>query len=440
MRKSLVMCLAGLFALSSCVSDSRADTTTSGSSAELSIPFVPTRHDVVKDLLWLANVGKDDVVYDLGSGDGRIVIAAAGEFGARRAIGIEIDQQRVRKSGEAAKQAGMADRVQFIEGDLFAQDFSEASVVVIYLGHGPNVALRSKLFRTLKPGARVVSHQFGMGEWPADKMLRVRTQYLGMYGVHLSPFADNPRVPDYRSMDDVATNSTVRVWIVPAAVAGVWRGKVAMADGERELKLVLHQRIEGATGEFHLGTSSDLAGGLRADLWGDQLRFDCSAAGRSFLEFHMMFDGKVAGDTMEGTLAIFEGDKTRELPWKGQRDKSRFTGTWEWASATSARPVQLRIERHEGQLVATYTDRERTLPVGDIYDFGGGFYLTHLVGRDADDSIAINDDTGWLIGEAIADGDGLAGTIEFYPYPGQTDRKAEVPEGLRVWRPNQATP
>ena len=165
---------------------------TNYSSAILTIPYVPTRQDVVSDSLWLANVGKDDVIYDLGSGDGRIVIASVRDRGARKAIGIEIDPKRVAESREKARESGVSKRAGFIQGDLFTNDFSRASVVFLYLGHEANLDLRSKLVRTLKPGARIVSHQFGMGEWPPDKKLDVRTPYLGMVGMQLMLFATWP--------------------------------------------------------------------------------------------------------------------------------------------------------------------------------------------------------------------------------------------------------
>src|SRR5437868_1944794 len=127
-----------------------------------SIPYVATRNDAVNDMLWMANVGKDDVVYDLGSGDGRIVIAAVRDFGARRAVGIENDPERIRESRANARKAGMSDRVEFIQGDLFNADIGQASVVTLFLGHNPNLRLRPELLRVLKPGTRIVSHQFGM--------------------------------------------------------------------------------------------------------------------------------------------------------------------------------------------------------------------------------------------------------------------------------------
>jgi SAM-dependent methyltransferase len=418
-------------------------------SAKLTIAYVPTRHDVVKDLLWLAEVGKDDVVYDLGSGDGRIVIAAVRDFAARRAVGVEIDPQRVRDSREAAERAGVANRVEIVEGDLFAHDFSAASVVVLYLGHRPNIDLRGNLYRALEPGARVVAHQFGMGEWSPDKLLQVRTQHLGMFGVAQSPFADNPRTPDFGNLFERSTHSVVRVWIVPAAVAGVWWGTLATAEGQRELKLVLHQRLGEVTGSLQLGVEDKSQINLRADLWGNHLRLIGSNADRPYFESHMMFDGQVAGDTIQGKLAIFQGGEMREQPWVGKREKADFTGAWQWTSPTGSHPVQLRIERREGQFVAAYLDREQTTPVGDFYDFGGGFYFTHMVGRLPEGSVEITPDTGWLIGQAVADGDKLVGTIQFYPYPVERElfnghdqpearrEDADARAGPRPWRPTR---
>ncbi|HEX7619520.1 MAG TPA: class I SAM-dependent methyltransferase, partial [Verrucomicrobiae bacterium] len=216
----------------------------------------------------MADVGTNDVVYDLGSGDGRIVIAAVRDFGARRAVGIEINPQLVQESRENAVQAGVANRVQFINGDLFTNDFSQASVVVLYLGHGANLDLRAKLVRNLKPGARVVSHQFGMGEWTADKLLDVRTIYLGMYGEWFNEFKTNSNVPDFDNTGSQASHDVLSAWIVPAPVAGVWRGKVRLEMGDGDLQITLHQSLSGVTGSFQFTGSTNISGSIRADLWG----------------------------------------------------------------------------------------------------------------------------------------------------------------------------
>jgi len=126
------------------------------------VPYVQTPTDVVTEMLKLAAVRPNDVVYDLGSGDGRIVIAAARDFGAR-GVGIEIDPSLVALSNEQARKAGVADRVTFRSDDLFDVDLSDATVVTLYLSYNMNLRLRPKLFRELRPGSRIVSHDFDMG-------------------------------------------------------------------------------------------------------------------------------------------------------------------------------------------------------------------------------------------------------------------------------------
>ena len=137
------------------------------------VPYVPTPQNVVDEMLTLANVTKDDVVYDLGCGDGRLVITAVKKFGAKRGFGVDIDPQRIEESNANAKAAGVTDRVTFAVQDLFQTDFKEATVVTLYLLPQVNLKLRPKLLSDLRPGARVVSHSFDMGDWKPDKTLSV---------------------------------------------------------------------------------------------------------------------------------------------------------------------------------------------------------------------------------------------------------------------------
>ena len=141
--------------------------------------YVPTPHEVVDDMLRLANVGKNDILYDLGSGDGRIPIAAAKKFGIK-AVGIDIDPERIREATENAKKAGVSHLVTFRQEDLFKADFREATVVTLYLLPDLNVKLRPRLWDELKPGTRIVSHQFEMGTWQPEKKLESsgRTVYF----------------------------------------------------------------------------------------------------------------------------------------------------------------------------------------------------------------------------------------------------------------------
>jgi precorrin-6B methylase 2 len=132
------------------------------------VVFVPTPHEVVEAMLDLAEVRDGDVLYDLGSGDGRIPIAAAKRFKVQ-AVGIDIDPQRIREAEANAKAAGVTNEVSFRQEDLFQADFSEATVVTLYLLDSLNEKLRPKLLRELKPGTRIVSHVFRMGDWDPEQ-------------------------------------------------------------------------------------------------------------------------------------------------------------------------------------------------------------------------------------------------------------------------------
>jgi SAM-dependent methyltransferase len=139
------------------------------------VHYVQTPSEVVTEMLRLARVDRNDVVYDLGSGDGRLVIAAARDFGAR-GVGVEIDPKLVALGVESAQRAGVGDRVTFRQGDLFQTDLSDATVVTLYLSTAINLRLRPKLQRELRPGARIVSHAFAMGDWSPAQTTTVQTR------------------------------------------------------------------------------------------------------------------------------------------------------------------------------------------------------------------------------------------------------------------------
>lgn len=178
----------GLSLLSGCAStstlESQAPTTTTSPSVQPQapeseperspdVPYVPTPEAVVNEMLSLAKVGSEDVLYDLGSGDGRIPITAAQKFGTR-GVGIDINPQRVQEANENAKEAGVTDLVEFRQQDLFESDFSEATVVTLYLLPDINLKLRPQLFEQLKPGTRIVSHDFDMGDWKPERVVEVK--------------------------------------------------------------------------------------------------------------------------------------------------------------------------------------------------------------------------------------------------------------------------
>ena len=146
------------------------------------IHYVPTSGGVTDAMLKLAKVTPSDVVYDLGSGDGRIVIAAAKKYGAR-GVGIELDPQLIKTATKNALKAGVADKVTFIQADLFKTDFSDATVVTLYLSNSINQRLASILKRQLKPGARIVSHRFDMGNWRPEADVRLEGTHVYLWTI-----------------------------------------------------------------------------------------------------------------------------------------------------------------------------------------------------------------------------------------------------------------
>jgi SAM-dependent methyltransferase len=223
------------------------------------VPFIATPDEVVVRMLELAGTGPDDLVADLGSGDGRIVIAAARRFGAR-GLGIELDRALVESSRESARRAGVGERVKFVQGDVLTADFSKASVVTVYLLPQLIGDLQPRFIATLKPGTRIVSHAFRMAGWRPD-----RSDTLRLSGPH-------PGQGD---------ESALYLWIVPADVRGTWAG-----DG---LRLRIEQNyqeveIEGASGATLRGAEiawQTAQGRFRGRVQGARIVGEWSAEGRT---------------------------------------------------------------------------------------------------------------------------------------------------------------
>lgn len=186
------------------------------------VPYVQSAAGVVDTMLSMARVGPADYVVDLGSGDGRIVIAAAKRFGAR-GLGIELDPLLVKESRAAALRDGVADRAAFLREDIFVADFSAASVVTMYLLPQVNLQLRPRLLYELKPGTRVVSHDFDMADWEPDSQVTI-------------PVPDKP-VGERKE-------STIFLWTVPARLAGHWRGTLTGPQGEEPILLEFEQTFQ----------------------------------------------------------------------------------------------------------------------------------------------------------------------------------------------------
>jgi SAM-dependent methyltransferase len=248
---------------------------------EPDVPYVPTAPNVVEAMLAIAKVGPRDYVVDLGSGDGRIVIAAAKRHGAR-GFGVDVDERLVARAREAAEREGVADRVSFFARNLFLTDISRATVLTLYLFPSINLQLRPRLFTELKPGTRVVSHDFDMAQWQPEAELVV-------------PVPDKPYG---------APESQIYLWIIPANAAGAWRGSVITDRGPVDFQAELSQTFQMLSGTAHVGAAGGrLRGGA---LRGDALRFALRAEvdGR---DVRHEFEGRVSGDTIVGTMKVGDG-------------------------------------------------------------------------------------------------------------------------------------
>ncbi len=254
----------------------------------LDVPYVPTRYPVVDEMLRLARIAKDDVVYDLGCGDGRLVIGAAVKYGAR-GVGFDIDPERIKECLENAEKAGVQDRVRFILGDLFEADFREATVMPMYLLTTVNLKLRPKILRELRPGSRVVSHNFGMDSWTPDERSEVR-------------------------VEDIAHD--VYLWIVPANVSGTWTWKLDNGAAPCACRLEISQRFQKWEGRLLVdGTEAVVRD---AKLQGDKIAFAAEAAlgGRAAT---LTFEGKADGHDIAGLVKVAIDGKSAAYAWKAKR-------------------------------------------------------------------------------------------------------------------------
>ena len=175
-------CFLILLPLIAIASSTAAQILPPGPERDPDVPFVPTRIEVVEAMLQLADVKPEDVVYDLGCGDGRIPIAAAEKFGAR-GVGIDIEPALIAEALGNASIAKVSERTRFLVGDLFKADIAEATVVTLYLLPGVNEKLKPKLMRELKPGTRIVSHDFGMGDWVPEKTLKLGSDTIYLWRI-----------------------------------------------------------------------------------------------------------------------------------------------------------------------------------------------------------------------------------------------------------------
>jgi SAM-dependent methyltransferase len=264
-RRAAVALALAAFAATAAQAQKKDEFTPQVGQAGKDVIWVPTPEDLVERMLRMAQTTPNDFVIDLGSGDGRIAIAAAKKFNAR-SMGIEYNPDMVELSTRNASKEGVAGKVRFAKADIFESDFSQATVITMYLLPGLNLKLRPKLL-DMKPGTRIVSHQFNMDDWQPDETTNIdgRRAYF---------------------------------WLVPAKVQGTWR----LSDG---LDISLEQKYQVLEGTVKLGSVN---AGLRdARLHGDRIDFAFVDQGGVRRDY----TGKVSGNTMEGTMKLETGAEAR---------------------------------------------------------------------------------------------------------------------------------
>ena len=248
------------------------------------VPFVPSPQVVVDEMLRLADVKKDDFVFDLGSGDGRILISAAAKFGAR-GVGVDLDETLIYQSEANAKAAGVADKVQFIRQDLFKTDLARATVITMYLLPGVNMQLRPVLLG-LKPGTRIVAHDFDLGDWKPDVKITVR--------------------------------KNVMLWVVPAKIDGRWRLQLPLPGGTQTWDLDIRQKHQEIDGVVRVGDRPP--GGIwQTSLRGDKVGFVLVDNTDRDSEANMYFEGTVKGGVMEGEFRRGVGAQQTKHAWRAER-------------------------------------------------------------------------------------------------------------------------
>lgn len=251
------------------------------------VPFVPTPYVVIEEMLRLAAVMPQDFVMDLGSGDGRVLVTAAKKFGAR-GMGVDLDEDLVAQSLESAAAADVADRVKFLQQDLFKTDLAPATVITMYLLPGVMMRLRPQLLN-LKPGTRLVSHDFLLGDWKPDETTQIRKNAF--------------------------------LWIVPAKVAGLWRVRIPLPGGEHTIMLELRQKFQQVDGHAQFD-------GRHAQIWeprlsGDRLSFVIVDDRDREDEAGLYFAGRVSGDVIEGRFRRGAGRAQTVHEWRAVRAGAR---------------------------------------------------------------------------------------------------------------------
>jgi hypothetical protein len=253
------------------------------------VVYVPTPQQVVETMLEMARVGPADMVIDLGSGDGRVIITAAKKHGAR-GLGVDLDRYLLKLANGLAAKEGVADRARFVEQNLFETDLAPATVITSYLLPEMNLKLRPKIL-ALRPGTRVVAHDYDMGNWPADaeRVLDVPGKTVGTPG-----------------------KSYIFLYVVPARLAGTWQSLITHGRDSVPYEFSFDQEFQFAAGTARAGKREAKVPEFR--LAGDRVEFTTRLAVRGAALDHR-FAGTVKGDRIEGVVTIGQGAAQRQLPW-----------------------------------------------------------------------------------------------------------------------------
>ena len=262
-------------------------------AAESNVPYVPTPQEVVDKMLAMARVTPNDYLIDLGSGDGRIVVTAVRKYGAR-GFGVDLNPQRIREAVENALQNGVSDRTAFYQRNLFETDLSSASVITMYLLPRVNMALRPRLL-DLRPGTRIVSHDFDMDDWKPDETVHmdVREKYGNSGGT-----------------------SSIYFYIVPAKVSGLWRWQQTASGVTNDYELALEQKFQVVSGTVRVNGSTYKI--TDASLRGDQLAFNVVTP-LAASTVKQSFAGRVSGEQIFGSVALSGPRALSQTEWLAAR-------------------------------------------------------------------------------------------------------------------------
>jgi hypothetical protein len=260
---------------------------TGAAAQERFSPFVPTEESDVVRMLRLAGLHEGDVVYDLGSGDGRIVLEAARMHPGVRGRGIEIDEKLVQESRARAQAGGLGERVQILHQNAFDAELADATVITMWLWPEVMHMLRPKILAQARPGTRVITRMWDLGTWPPD--------------------------------ETATDGTTLYKWIVPARVAGYWNWNFRLANRELSYSAILEQRFQTIEGIARVGNRRGVLNDMK--LSGDDISFSLLISIEGTKLVRHQFSGKVEGDVIEGTVNVLQEpyDKAVELPWRAER-------------------------------------------------------------------------------------------------------------------------